>query len=121
MNETLYCYQQTPLDDCWGALRTVSATAEFLARADEREGYPSVGDFVGKWGRALGLARRVGWDGTITGADAVFWLPTGDNYLTCGFVFKQSDDGGTFVVSPYPLPWVEEGAFASAVCPAKST
>jgi hypothetical protein len=52
-------------------------------------------------GRFNRLGRRLPND------PVVFWVPVEDSFRY-GFVFKQDNNGSTFVVSPVPMPWYED-------------
>ncbi len=56
---------------------------------------------------AQNMARSLGWDGTIFGELQCFlaFAPEGHNY---GFVLTQATSGHRFVVSPVPMPHLEE-------------
>lgn len=47
--------------------------------------------------------------GPLSLGPCVVWLPPSEHGIEFvpAFVFKQQDNGTTFVVSPYPLEWLE--------------
>ena len=50
------------------------------------------------------------WEGDIREGVNVFSLPPadGDCSMQTGFIFKQDNNGQTFIVSPRALPWLHE-------------
>jgi hypothetical protein len=57
------------------------------------------------------LAERHGWEGDFSFPARVLWLlEEGSNAFAYAFVWKQDHNGTTYVVSPYPLPWLGEPA-----------
>ena len=57
---------------------------------------------------AMKLARRAGWEGDIRDGPYVAALPNGDCESSLMIAWKQQSNGDTFIVSPFPLPWLEE-------------
>lgn len=107
-----FTYQVAPIDWGWEQLRTVEDTARALADVDVRERLsgeaiyiadPSLDTFLARWDAAKDSARRSGWEGDFRQGPYVFWVPTEDG-MQFGFVFKQDNNGTTFVVSPVELP-----------------
>jgi hypothetical protein len=53
------------------------------------------------------LAKEMGWDGSYTGCPYLFWLPSKNTQsFEYGFVFKQTSDNSTFVISPIELAYL---------------
>lgn len=109
----MWTYEIAPIDTRWELLPFVADVAAQLARADALElsgkgdsGFPSCDEFLDAWVKAKMLAETAGWQGDCTQGPVVFWLP-GDTDFDFGFVFKQNDNGATFVVSPRELPYLE--------------
>lgn len=109
----MYVYEIAPIDFCWEMLHSVEDVAAKLARADAAEltgkggsGLPSCEHFLKTWTNAKFIAGEAGWEGDIRTGPAVFWLP-GDTDFDFGFVFKQNNNGSTFVVSPRELPYLK--------------
>lgn len=112
-----HIYQLGPVDNGWNRLRTVRQTAEELAADMVRidmdqlefpEG-PTYQDFMGAWKSAQHFAAQNGWEADFRQDPVVFWLPTTSEGVDFdfGFVFKQDNNGTTYVVSPMPLPSLE--------------
>lgn len=48
-----------------------------------------------------------GWEGDVRDDELyVFALPSDSCETKIGFIWKQENNGSTFVASPYPLPWL---------------
>lgn len=63
------------------------------------------------WQKAQEVASaHMGWEGDITEGPYVFMLPMNDGggTMTAGFIWKQSNNGTTFVVSPFEMPWLRD-------------
>lgn len=67
---------------------------------------PEIESFLINWENAKGLAREQGWDGNFNETPRVFWLPAKNKFIY-GFVFTQDNNGNVFIISPEPLPWLE--------------
>ncbi len=110
-----YVYDIIPIDFGWENLNTVKETLSTLAAADGSEfttkrndiNDEAVLEFIDKWASAKDAASAKGWEGDFRHEPCVFWLPSEINFA-CGFVFKQDNNGTTFVVSPEPLPWLDK-------------
>jgi hypothetical protein len=61
------------------------------------------------WERAQFIARRVGWEGDVREGPWFCPLPAEGSDETFLIVWKQDNNGQTFVASPYRLPWLETG------------
>jgi hypothetical protein len=60
---------------------------------------------------AMELAQKVGWDGDIREGPFIFLLPDVEHgEMKFGFIWKQDNDGITFIASPFPLPWVTKAS-----------
>lgn len=109
-------YALGPIDHDWDMLKTVRETVAEIARHDDELTPPHdldserVQSFLQSWESAKKAARASGWEGDFRHAPCVFWLPSETDFVH-GFVFKQDNNGTTFVVSPQELP-----ALAKLVC-----
>lgn len=55
------------------------------------------------------LATKLGWEGDFICGPSVFFMPDPDrNNMSYGFVFKQYNNGETFVISPIQLEHLYE-------------
>ena len=105
-------YVTTPIDHGWERLKTVKETAADIAI--HGSGFDETGDidaeavqqFLSNWASAKEAAQREGWEGDLRHEPCVFWLP-GFGGFEYGFVFKQDNNGTTFVVSPQVLSGME--------------
>ena len=102
-------YALGPIDHDWDKLKTVRETVADIANYEDEftEAHDlntdSVRSFLESWDSAKDSAKRSGWEGDFRHAPYVFWLPS-ETGFDHGFVFKQDNNGTTFVVSPQELP-----------------
>lgn len=55
------------------------------------------------------MRTNANWEGDIITGPFVFAVPSPDKYeMEVGFVWKQSNNGTTFIASPFGLSWLEE-------------
>ncbi|MGY4437046.1 hypothetical protein ACVWWO_009523 [Bradyrhizobium sp. F1.13.1] len=98
----MFAYALNPIDHWTGWM----TEAQFLAQI--RAGYMPVdeaGYFAAK-NRALDLARSAGWEGDVRQGPFIAGMPSGDErHFLIGW--KQDNNGTTYIVSPYRLPWIE--------------
>ena len=109
---TWHTYQLAPIDIGWENLRTVRETAAaLLERSAAVAKRNDVDDsdlraFLRSWESAKDEATARGWEGDLRIEPAVMWIPD-DTEFNYGFVFKQDNNGTTFVVSPVEMPWLK--------------
>jgi hypothetical protein len=110
-----FTYQISPIDIGWEHLRSVEETALEIADTDVRErirdeqfnfAYPPLDSFLSRWDAAKHAAKGAGWEGDFIQGPCVFWMPTNDG-MDFGFVFKQQNNGTTFVMAPVEMPHLE--------------
>ena len=105
-------YGIMPIDFGWEMLSSVEQAAAQIARTAAAEmvsGYGEPGAverFLKSFQEARKLAVQVGWEGDFRQEPKVFWIPD-ENAFAYGFVWKQDNNGETFVVSPQPMPWLD--------------
>lgn len=111
-------YVLAPVDFGWELMDTVDERVCKLVSL-ERENFKnrecdfcdltSVKIFLNNWEEAKGLATQAGWEGDVRfgNGPCVFDIPFSDGIETC-FIFKQDNNGCTFVVSPVEMPWLDE-------------
>ena len=102
---TRYTYEIPPIDFGWGSLKTVKETLLEMFEDENQE--DSLDIFALDWRESQLSARKKGWEGDFRCGPKVFWIPMNGDKMVYGFVFKQDNNGITFVVSPVPLPWLE--------------
>jgi hypothetical protein len=84
-----FAYRTSPLDEDWECFEAASIEA------------------VPKEARSA--ASELGWEGDVRGDDcAEFFVPTADGTVIRGFVWKQDNNGDTFVVASGALTHLEE-------------
>ena len=105
MNDWI-AYHIAPIDFGWGLLLRVE---EFAARVKghEEAAYTS-SQLRLDLDKAKELARAVGWEGDFRKGyePRVLMLPD-EVEMKYAFVWKQENNGSTFVVSPIELPWLD--------------
>ena len=114
---TLNTYAVSPIDNNWDFLPTVKDVAKRIAIAHAAHAVEhgmgsspfviTVDEFLGKWEAAKVAASEKGWEGDFRNEPAVFMIPQDVDFLF-GFVFKQENNGTTFVVSPVALHHLDE-------------
>ncbi|MCA7086064.1 hypothetical protein K7G19_20960 [Cupriavidus sp. DB3] len=109
-----YAYHIVPIDFGWHLLSTVEETAARLGADEARSRVsgdiveePTVAAFADLYKRAQTAAMHAGWEGDFRQGPVVFWIPEQDGFYP-GFVWKQDNNGSTFVVSPVRLPHLEK-------------
>jgi hypothetical protein len=102
----LYAYKITPMDFGWEFIPTVEEYADRLL-AVEDDGPGAVRTFRLFVDRALEAAEAVGWEGDFREGPKVSVLPAAFE-VGIALVWKQDNNGETFVVSPLELQYLEE-------------
>lgn len=117
----LRCYEMLPIDLYWEYLPTVEDVAATLGRYQAEsminEHHPtclSLEKFLQDVQQAMELARKHYWEGDFKPGytPRVFWLPN-EVEFAYAFVWKQENNGTTYVVSPFELPWLDAYTFRS--------
>lgn len=73
---------------------------------DIRERFKALSQIYGEVSEAM--QGFVSWEGDIVeNGLLVFALPCDSCETKVGFIWKQENNGSTFVASPFPLPWLE--------------
>ncbi len=102
MRDKYYHYETGPIDAFWGCI----PIEEFL-NSEEEQGINCTGIIT----RLMRECRKFGaWEGDMNRGVLVFALPcdSGRLEMEIGFIWKQSNNGTTFIISPRELPWIEE-------------
>lgn len=113
-----FTYELPPIDLNWELLHTVEDIAKTLAAREAafavKEGRPPNGAFaltvdelLKLWESAKGAADQAGWDGDFRIEPRVLPIPD-ETAFRVGFVFKQDNNGTTYVVSPVEMPHLDE-------------
>ncbi|MDF2784473.1 MAG: uncharacterized protein K0S95_1008 [Pantoea eucrina] len=109
-----FTYAIAPIDWNWDFMDTVEQTVAKMAEksaldfphGDEHR-LSEVKQFINDWEQARNLAYAGMWEGDYREPPKVFWIPD-DHSFTYAFVWKQDNNGTTFIVSPVPLPHLEK-------------
>jgi len=113
---TWTAYTISPIDFLWELLPTVEDVAALLAKGEAADlvsgrdrSWFNFGEFRSDFQQAQLLAQKKGWEGAYQeGSEPrVFWLPDEDSF-SYAFVWKQRNNGDTFVISPRPLGWLND-------------
>ena len=117
MDRSWHVYETLPIDFEWQHLPSVDDVAkklggiEAIMRAAGEERYvdgTSLDSFLDAWADAKVAARDHGWEGDFRSGPVVMWIPEKERGgFRPGFVFKQDNNGSTFVVSPVELPHLQ--------------
>lgn len=105
-------YHIPPIDYGWEQLKSVRETLVAIVQAqraaydDDDVDIDRAQTFLKDWRLAQIRAKASGWEGDFNWGPCVFWLPAEVSF-NYGFVFKQTNNGCTFIVSPEPLPWLD--------------
>lgn len=112
--KNLHAYRIAPMDFGWERLVPVDEYVASLVKEDKEvrietptEFGMNVLIFYGFLHRALDAGRKVGWEGDFRGEPYVGFLPDPHEPRTY-LVWKQENNGDTFVVSPVELPYLEK-------------
>lgn len=104
-------YDISPIDAHWDFLQTLEQVQASLrerdAKIDQFQEDVMLPCFLDAWLHAQRLASAAGWEGVVRGDVRVFWLPA-ENEFQYAFVWKQGNNGTTFVVSPFELPHLNQ-------------
>lgn len=106
---TIYSYELPPLDYGWFSMITVqdyykSLFDEFQDSEIALAEINKTKKFIDS---ALKRARQKGWEGDFRNGPHVFLLP-GDGSMIPAIIWKQDNNGTTFVASPIKLLWLDE-------------
>jgi hypothetical protein len=106
-----HVYELLAIDFGWEHVKTVKDTLLAIASGPDELNHPdglnaaNAKAFLDAWESAKNAASEKGWEGDFRQEPSVFWLPS-EGHFDYGFVFKQHNNGDTFVVSPHSLPWL---------------
>lgn len=106
-----YCIQ--PIDFGFRYLHTVDAFRDLVRLEDLDRSYGGglvmreLEAFERNFEAAKAMARDLLWEGDFREGPFVFVIP-GDLEMRYGFIWKQHNNGSTFVLSPAPLPYLED-------------
>ncbi|MFL9471650.1 hypothetical protein ACKERC_05100 [Acinetobacter baumannii] len=108
----LYGYHFSTIENNWEDLTPLNEFLQTFADDDgdvSQRDKESLKEIIAKSDTALALAKEMGWDGSYTGCLYLFWLPSKNTQsFEYGFVFKQTSDNSTFVISPIELAYLAQ-------------
>ena len=99
-----YSYEILPIDFRWEHLNSPEHVLATIKNDDDWE--LSAYIFEAAYEAAKKLAYSLNWDGDIS-EEAVFFVPIEGEFMY-GFALKQSNNGATYIISPIPLPHLED-------------
>ena len=106
----MFIYETTPIDLFEGMI-PIEAYVRQIPKEDDIGTCYNVLDVIllaMKCSRDISLAKKSEWDGDVRFMH-VFSLPNPDTYSSIiGFVWKQKNDGTTYICSPVKLPWISD-------------
>lgn len=106
-----HTYEIAPIDFGWENLKTVQETAAALLEKSESSTCKNDIDsselqaFLRSWETAKDAASKSGWEGDFRDQPVVIWIPA-ETEFSYGFVFKQENNGTTYIISPVEMPWL---------------
>lgn len=103
----LFCYRIGAIDDFVGAMSRSELTR--LLSVEDSEVLLECIDVIQAFeNKAMVEFRRLGWEGDLRQGPFFFVVPviTG---MAIGIIYKQDNNGDTFVASPVALPHLAEG------------
>ncbi|MBY5716282.1 hypothetical protein HFO33_06705 [Rhizobium leguminosarum] len=111
----LYAYRINPIDFGWEYLRSAESHRKQLATAfaEQKNSYErddalkAINEFENLYNAAMDAGHKVGWEGDFRIEPCVGFLPA-EVSLAIYLVWKQDNNGDTFVVSPMEMAWLEE-------------
>jgi len=108
---SIFVYEKAPID-FWAGWVTEDDFKQQLRKEGTDE------NFKADWNKYLAfrntaqsLASDIGWEGDVTSGPYVSAIPMEDP-ADSGHVivaWKQENNGTTYIASPQPLPWLQEG------------
>lgn len=104
-------YRVNAIDYAWEMLPSVHKVAKLILEDEFGEDMLgsdyTIDRFMTVYHQVLVEAKQRGWEGDFRHGEAnVFFLPD-DTEFSYAFVWKQENNGDTFVASPHALPWLE--------------
>jgi hypothetical protein len=109
---TMFVYQTTDPIDFWEGWQSES---EYLAKLCDSEPRPdqrvkALLEYIDLRCKAEHLARSTAGQGHIRCGPYIAALPSdGGSKCPIMIAFKQTNNGTTFIISPYQLPWLKHG------------
>lgn len=105
----MFYYETNPVD-FFGPMMPICEACRSI-RHDTEDPDAEFGLFVTCMKAAHFFGLHGKWDGDIRGKNLyVFALPVDDGSLPeIGIVWKQDDNGTTYIASPVRLPWLDDG------------
>jgi len=107
---TWHIYECPPIDHGWNIARTFK---EVIANYNGCE-IQIILDLMHDYSEVIKIIEAVtSWEGDFNIEPHLFALPNPNGYdFMHGFIWKQSNNGSTYIASPCYLWWIEGGSFS---------
>lgn len=74
---------------------------------NDSQDYISIFDVAKFFEAAKWTARKIGWEGDVAWGPYISMLPHNESDCLFMLAWKQSNNGTTFIASPFDLPWLK--------------
>ncbi|MCH7387683.1 hypothetical protein MMO39_10280 [Acinetobacter modestus] len=108
----LYGYNFFVIDHHWGYLTPLNEFFKKILDTDFSQSDCTANEELmaatRRWYYAKELAEKIGWEYDFTRGPYVFFLPDPQGMcIEYGFMFKQYNNGRTFIISPFELDYMD--------------
>ncbi len=109
----MFAYSRAAIDWWPGWLTEVELKKQLVEIHSTEDAAHTLLQYEKQLSAAHELAKKVGWEGDTREGPYIAGLPAKDtaddgHYM---IAWKQDNNGDTFVVSPFRLPWLEDGNY----------
>ncbi len=116
--QTWHVYHIYPIDFGWEYLPEFEDVLCKISKYERRAAGGTwcihTADFVADFARAKKLADAIGWEGDYRETPRILFFPV-ELEFKYGFAWKHDNNGDTFIISPFHLPWLEPVIVSSEV------
>lgn len=110
----IYVYEINPIDDWTGWMSEEEYFSSAKSQCDPHyfDEISTMAKIKATTGKAEYLAKKLGWEGDFTVGPLYSAIPSlsGNSQSEMLIGWKQSNDGTTYIASPYSLSWLERDA-----------
>lgn len=103
----LYIYEVSPMDFGWETLVAVDDYRKIIADEVSKYDPRAADEFENFYKRAIDAGDQIGWEGDFRTGPCVAPIPDHDS-AKLSLVWKQDNNGTTFIASEVPLPHLDE-------------
>jgi len=106
----MYVYEVPPIDAWTGWMTEEEYIASLRANSFFDNEESQMATIKALATKAQVLAKKLGWEGDRTVGPMFSGIPNEGGDSHCGVLigWKQSNNGATFIASPYRLPWLDK-------------